>query len=74
MEARTWVAAVVDVRDEVFEAGADSAQAVRRFGGVVLESARTSAGRLAEKLVKRLQREDRPADDEGRPSSGAVQS
>lgn len=68
VEARSWVAAAVDVRDDVIEAGTDGAQAVGRFGEDVLENARSTAGRVAEKLAKRLQREDdAPSDRGGRP-------
>ena len=74
VEARSWVSAAVDVRDDVFEAGADGAQAVGRFGGEALDNARQSAGRWAEKLAKRLQREDDAPDDQGRPPSGAIGS
>ncbi|MDQ1176213.1 hypothetical protein [Microbacterium sp. SORGH_AS_0421] len=74
VEARSWVSAAVDVRDDVFEAGADGAQAVGRFGGEALDNARQSAGRWAEKLAKRLQREDDTPDDQGRPPSGAIGS
>lgn len=71
LEARSWVAAAVDVRDDVFEAGADGAQAVGRFGNDVLENARSSAGRMAERLAKRLQRTDGP--DETPPPSEAIE-
>jgi hypothetical protein len=74
VEARGWVSAAVDVRDDVFEAGVDGAQAVGRFSGEALETARQSAGRWAEKLAKRLQREDGPPADEERPPSGAIES
>lgn len=74
VEARGWVSAAADVRDDVIEAGAEGAQAVGRLGGEALESARQSAGRWAEKLAKRLQREDGPPADEERPPPGAIQS
>ncbi len=74
VEARGWVSAAADVRDDVFEAGAEGAQAVGRFSGDALESARQTAGRWAEKLAKRLQREDGPPADEERPPSGAIES
>ncbi len=74
VEARSWVSAAVDVRDDVFEAGADGAQAVGRFGGEALDNARQSAGRWAEKLAKRLQREGDAPGDRGRPPSGAIGS
>ena len=74
VEARGWVSAAADVRDDVIEAGAEGAQAVGRFSGEALESARQSAGRWAEKLAKRLQREDGPPEDEERPPSGAIES
>ncbi|WP_285136624.1 hypothetical protein [Microbacterium sp. lyk4-40-TSB-66] len=71
VQARSWVAAAVDVRDDVFEAGADGAQAVGRFGNDVLDNARSTAGRLAERLAKQLQRDDdAPSHTEGGPSAG----
>ncbi|PVW05514.1 hypothetical protein DEA06_05275 [Microbacterium sp. Gd 4-13] len=67
VEARRWSAAAADVRDGVIGAGADGAQAVGRFGSDVLETARISTGRLAERLAKRLQREEGSAkEDAGR--------
>lgn len=74
VEARSWVSAAVDVRDDVLEAGAGGAQAVGRFSGEALDSARQSAGRWAEKLAKRLQREDGAPDEGGRPRAGELES
>lgn len=61
VEVRRWSAAAADVRDGVIGAGADSAQAVGRFGSNVIENARTSTGRLAGRLAERLQRDEGPA-------------
>ncbi|WP_279365700.1 hypothetical protein [Microbacterium testaceum] len=74
VQARSWVSAAAAVRDDVFEAGADGAQAVGRFGGEALDNARQSAGRWAEKLAKRLQREGDTPDDQGRSPSDAIGS
>ncbi|MGW9167350.1 hypothetical protein [Agromyces sp. NPDC055658] len=56
LEARRWSAAAIDARDDVVGAGKDGLQAAGRFGTEALESARTTTGRLAEKLANRLQR------------------
>lgn len=61
LEARRWSAAAAEMRDGVVGASKQGLNAVGRFGGDTLESARMSTGRLANKVANRLQRNN---DDE----------
>jgi hypothetical protein len=61
LEARRWSAAAVDMRDEVVGASKGGLQAAGKFSTDTFENARTSTGRLAEKLARRLQRSDESA-------------
>ena len=56
LEARRWSAAAAEMRDDVVGASKQGLNAVGRFGGDTLESARTSTGRLASRVANRLQR------------------
>ncbi len=56
LEARRWSAAAAEMRDDVVGASKQGLNAVGRFGGDTLESARTSTGRFASRVANRLQR------------------
>ncbi|MFL0565928.1 hypothetical protein ACH0CG_09210 [Microbacterium sp. 179-I 1D1 NHS] len=56
LEARRWSAAAAEMRDDVVGASKQGLNAVGRFGGDTLESARTSTGRFASRVADRLQR------------------
>lgn len=56
LEARRWSAAAAEMRDGVVGASKQGMNAVGRFGGDTLESARMSTGRLASRVANRLQR------------------
>ncbi len=61
LEARRWSAAAAEMRDGVVGASKQGLNAVGRFGGDTLESARMSTGRFAGRVANRLQRNN---DDE----------
>ncbi|MDQ0613482.1 hypothetical protein QF046_001123 [Microbacterium sp. W4I4] len=58
IEARRWIEAADDVREDVVEAGANTAEAVGRFAGETLDNARVGTGRLLSSLSERLLRKD----------------
>ncbi|WP_413353903.1 hypothetical protein [Microbacterium sp. 1P06AB] len=63
LEARRWTAAAAEMRDGVVGASKQGLNAVGRFGGDTLESARMSTGRLANKVANRLQRNNDDDDE-----------
>ena len=63
LEARRWSAAAAEMRDDVVGASKQGLNAVGRFGGDTLESARMSTGRLASKVANRLQRNNDDDDE-----------
>lgn len=61
LEARRWSAAAAEMRDGVVGASKQGLNAVGRFGGDTLESARMPTGQFAGRVANRLQRNN---DDE----------
>ncbi|MCO7202112.1 hypothetical protein NH287_01085 [Microbacterium sp. CnD16-F] len=66
LEARRWSAAAAEMRDGVVGASKQGLNAVGRFGGDTLESARMSTGRFANKVANRLQRNNDDDEKGGR--------
>lgn len=58
IEARRWIEAADDVREDVVSAGVGTAKAVGRFAGDTADSARTGTGKLLSGLGERLLRKD----------------
>jgi len=56
LEARRWLAAATEARDDVIGAGRDGLQAAARVGNEAMEHARQSTGRLVDRLASRFQR------------------
>ena len=53
LEARRWVEAAVEARDDVFETGAEVVDASRRLGNETLDRARSMTDKLAIKMAER---------------------
>ncbi|MEJ1087255.1 hypothetical protein WDU99_02865 [Microbacterium sp. Mu-80] len=58
IEAKRWIEAADDVREDVVAAGVGTAKTVGRFAGDTAESARTGTGKLLSGLGERLLRKD----------------
>lgn len=61
VEARRWLDAADDVREDVVSAGVGTAKAVGRFAGDTADSARTGTGKLLSGLGERLLRKEETA-------------
>ncbi len=55
-QARRWVDAAEEVRDKVFETGAESVDAARRLGNETLGRARSATGKLSSGIAERALR------------------
>ncbi|CAM3468450.1 hypothetical protein OCAE111667_11295 [Occultella aeris] len=64
VEAKRWVDAAADVRDNVLGTGADGVDAAKRLGHGTLDRAKTMTGRLSSEISERTRR--RQGDDEER--------
>ncbi|MBZ2195415.1 hypothetical protein [Occultella gossypii] len=62
MEAKRWVEAAAEVRDNVLETGAEGVDAAKRFGHDTLDRAKTATDRLSSEFAERARR--RRGDDE----------
>jgi hypothetical protein len=56
MDAKRWVDAAVEVKDKVFETGAEGVDAATRLGAQGLDQARTMTGKLAGSIAERASR------------------
>lgn len=52
LEARQWASAVTEVRDRALESGADRVSAVRRHGSSTFDRARSSTGKLSDRITE----------------------
>jgi predicted transcriptional regulator len=64
LEARRWVDAAAEVRDNVLETGAEGVDAARHLGNETLDRARSVTGKLSSGIAKRALRQ-RGDDEEG---------
>ncbi|WP_210481531.1 hypothetical protein [Naasia sp. SYSU D00948] len=65
LQAKRWLEAAAEARDNVLETGADGVDAAKRLGNETLDRARTATGRLALGIAERAlrprgEREERP--------------
>jgi predicted transcriptional regulator len=68
LEARRWVDAAAEVRDNVLETGAEGVDAARHLGNETLDRARSVTGKLSSGIAERALR--RRGDDEERDEEG----
>ncbi|KQO65177.1 hypothetical protein [Curtobacterium sp. Leaf261] len=69
-DARRWLEAVIDVRDQFIDNGADGVDTARKFGVEAFDRARLATGRVAADIAERALRE-RKAEDRGGPEERA---
>ncbi|MCC6270059.1 MAG: hypothetical protein IT190_02150 [Microbacteriaceae bacterium] len=57
LEARRWMEAATEVRDNVLESGADGIDAAKRFSGETVDRARTMTDKITNKIAERTRRQ-----------------
>ena len=61
LQAKRWMTAAVEMRDQVIETGSDGVDAAGRLGDRALDGARSVAGKVSKRVAEARRQRDPPA-------------